>query len=150
VIIKPNEREATMALCSDHAGLSTAEGASPSMAEGKIDLTLIRESGRRLFRRNRKPVFVTVGRKGTLLFSERGEEHVAAVEVAGEIDIVGAGDSVMAGIMASLCSGADESEAALVGNLVASITIQQIGTTGTASRQQVLQRHRSLRHTGYV
>jgi len=111
---------------------------------GEIDLTMARESGRELFCRNRKPVFVTVGEQGILLFTEEGEERVPAVEVRGEIDIVGAGDSVMAGIVASLCSGADPREAALVGNLVASITIQQIGTTGTASRQQVWERFRSL------
>ena len=130
VIIKPNEREATLALRPDHTG--------------GIDLPLAWESGRKLFRRNRKPVFVTVGEQGILLFAEDGEAHIPAVEVTGEIDIVGAGDSVMAAIVASLCSGADHREAAFVGNLVASITIQQIGTTGTASRQQVLERFRSL------
>ncbi|MEA3344750.1 MAG: PfkB family carbohydrate kinase [Chloroflexota bacterium] len=130
VIIKPNEREATLALHPDHTG--------------EVDLTTARESGQELFRRNRKPVFVTAGEQGILLFSEGGGEHIPAVPVAGEIDIVGAGDSVMAGIMASLCSGADPREAALVGNLVASITIQQIGTTGTASRAQVWKRFRSV------
>lgn len=130
VIIKPNEREATLALHPDYSG--------------EIDLAMAWESGRELFRRNRKPVFVTVGEEGILVFTEEGEERIPAVPVTGEIDIVGAGDSVMAGIVASLCSGADHREAALVGNLVASITIQQIGTTGTASREQVLERFRSL------
>jgi rfaE bifunctional protein kinase chain/domain len=132
-IIKPNEREATLALHPDYAG--------------EIDLALVWESGQELFRRNRKPVFVTVGEDGILLFTEEGGERLPAVEVTGEIDIVGAGDSVMAGIVASLCSGANAREAARVGNLVASITIQQIGTTGTASRQQVLERHRSFTYT---
>jgi sugar/nucleoside kinase (ribokinase family) len=49
----------------------------------------------------------------------------------------------MAGIMAALCAGASPGEAALVGNLVASITVQQIGTTGTATRGQVLERLRA-------
>jgi bifunctional ADP-heptose synthase (sugar kinase/adenylyltransferase) len=158
VIIKPNEREAALALSNDPTGaalseaegpvVSALEGRALSAVEGEIDLALAWESGRRLFRRNRKPVFVTVGDQGVLLFAEGREEHVPVVEVTGEIDIVGAGDSVMAGIVASLCSGADCLEAALVGNLVASITIQQIGTTGIASRQQVLERYRSLSHTG--
>ena len=77
------------------------------------------------------------------MFTEKGVEHVPAVPVSGEIDIVGAGDSVMAGIVSALCGGATPAEAALVGNLVASITIQQIGTTGTASREQVRQRFQS-------
>jgi hypothetical protein len=53
------------------------------------------------------------------------------VPVSGEIDIVGA--------------GAEPSEAALLGNLVASITIQQIGTTGTATLAQVRERFRCLK-----
>jgi len=89
-------------------------------------------------------VFVTVGDQGILLFTEKGRQHVPAVPVSGEIDIVGAGDSVMAGIVSALCSGATPTEAALVGNLVASITIQQIGTTGTASREQVQEQFQSL------
>jgi sugar/nucleoside kinase (ribokinase family) len=48
----------------------------------------------------------------------------------------------MSGIVAALCCGASHVEAAQVGNLVASITIQQIGTTGTATRAQVLDRGR--------
>jgi rfaE bifunctional protein kinase chain/domain len=133
VIIKPNEREATLALRPDHTQ--------------PIDLSTARESGRELFRRNQKPVFVTVGEDGILLFAEEEEAHIPAVPVAGNIDTVGAGDSSMAGIVASLCSGASYREAAVVGSLVASITIQQIGTTGTASQPQVVQRFRHWRHS---
>ena len=68
--------------------------------------------------------------------------HVPGIRVHRPIDVVGAGDSVMAGIVSSLCCGASPTEAALVGNLVASITIQQIGTTGTATREQVLKRYK--------
>jgi sugar/nucleoside kinase (ribokinase family) len=39
-----------------------------------------------------------------------------------------------------LASGTSLEEAAAFGNLVASITIQQIGTTGTASPEQVRKR----------
>jgi sugar/nucleoside kinase (ribokinase family) len=66
---------------------------------------------------------------------------VPGIRVPPPIDVVGAGDSVMAGIVAALCCGATPVEAATVGNLVASITVQQIGTTGTATRAQVLARN---------
>ena len=56
----------------------------------------------------------------------------------------------MAGIVSALCCGATPVEAALVGNLVASITIQQIGTTGTATREQVLGRYREVSSTSGV
>ena len=60
--------------------------------------------------------------------------------VSGPVDIVGAGDSASSGILLSLLAGATDMEAAAVGNLVASITVQQLGTTGTASPQQVIER----------
>ena len=62
---------------------------------------------------------------------------VSGYPVSGPIDIVGAGDAATSGIVAGLLSGASELEAAAFGNLVASITIQQLGTTGTATPEQV-------------
>ena len=66
--------------------------------------------------------------------------RVPAFPVSGPFDIVGAGDSATAGIVASLLSGETPVEAAAVGNLVASITIQQLGATGTAMPEQLLAR----------
>jgi sugar/nucleoside kinase (ribokinase family) len=65
---------------------------------------------------------------------------VPGYSVAGPIDIVGAGDAATSGIITALLSGADELEAAALGNLVASITIQQLGTTGKATPDQVRER----------
>jgi rfaE bifunctional protein kinase chain/domain len=129
VIIKPNRREATLAVRPDW--------------KGEFTLEVARECGAELFRRNRKPVFLTAGPHGILLFTEKGCQHIPAVPVEGEIDIVGAGDSVTAGVVSALASGAEPEEAALLGNIVASITIQQIGTTGTASPAQVRERFRT-------
>jgi bifunctional ADP-heptose synthase (sugar kinase/adenylyltransferase) len=84
-----------------------------------------------------RAAFVTVGEAGLVYATPDSAQRVPAVPVAGEVDIVGAGDSATAGIVSALCSGADPLEAALIGNLVASLTIQQIGTTGTASQPQV-------------
>jgi bifunctional ADP-heptose synthase (sugar kinase/adenylyltransferase) len=169
VIVKPNAQEAILAVRPDWAGeansirqrssrtssapterepspaLSAVEGfATPEENSYSVDLELVKESGTELFRRNRKPVFLTVGAQGILLFTEAGCEPIPAVPVSGEIDIVGAGDSVMAGIVSALCSGAEPAEAALLGNLVASITIQQIGTTGTATPAQVREQFRQV------
>jgi sugar/nucleoside kinase (ribokinase family) len=63
--------------------------------------------------------------------------EVPAYPVRGPIDTVGAGDSSSAAMACALASGANLVEAAAFGNLVASITIQQIGTTGTATPEQV-------------
>jgi sugar/nucleoside kinase (ribokinase family) len=62
--------------------------------------------------------------------------------VRSPIDTVGAGDSVAAAFAAALCAGASLLEGAQVGNLAAAVTIQQIGTTGTATPEQVLAANR--------
>jgi bifunctional ADP-heptose synthase (sugar kinase/adenylyltransferase) len=44
----------------------------------------------------------------------------------------------------ALATGAELENAAAFGNLIASITIQQLGVTGTASPEQVRQRWREV------
>jgi sugar/nucleoside kinase (ribokinase family) len=73
---------------------------------------------------------------------------VPACAVNGPVDPVGAGDSSSAAIAACLSAGASLLEAATVANLVASITIQQLGTTGTARPAQILARYREVTARG--
>jgi rfaE bifunctional protein kinase chain/domain len=124
MILKPNEHEAWHALHPEHAGA--------------ITLSEAESAGRALSARCGRPVFVTVGAQGILLCTDGGCQHIPAVQVTSAIDTVGAGDSTMAGIVAGLCCGASAAEAALLGILVASVTIRCIGTTGTATPEQVL------------
>ena len=63
--------------------------------------------------------------------------HVPALPLRGEIDIVGAGDSVTANLTASLAAGATVCEAVEIANTAASFVIHQLGTTGTASVPQI-------------
>lgn len=96
------------------------------------------EVAQELAARNQRTVYVTQGEAGIFLARPDGSTALApAINVTGPTDIVGAGDSATAAIVASLLAGATDIEAATIGNLVASITIQQLGTTGTASPQQV-------------
>jgi bifunctional ADP-heptose synthase (sugar kinase/adenylyltransferase) len=129
IALKPNAREAVLAV-------------RPGC---QVDRDAAKACAGELYRRNARPVFLTVGADGILVFDRDGLNSVPGIRVSGPIDIVGAGDSTMAGIVSSLCCGATNAEAALVGNLVASITIQQIGTTGTATRAQVMERYREWR-----
>lgn len=120
VIIKPNRAEATSALGNDAHDIAQA---ARSLAE-----------------RTSRPVYITVGEDGLVVADNGDVRRVPTYRVSGEIDIVGAGDSTMAGIAAGLCSGATLTQAGLIGCLAASITIQQIGVTGTATQKQVRQR----------
>jgi sugar/nucleoside kinase (ribokinase family) len=126
--IKPNAREATLAV-------------HPRRDPDATDRDVAKASAAKLYEQNGRPVFLTIGAGGILVFDQEGVTHVPGVHVEGPIDIVGAGDSTMAGIVSALCCGASNAQAALVGNLVASVTIQQIGTTGTATPNEVIERH---------
>ncbi|HEX5272783.1 MAG TPA: PfkB family carbohydrate kinase [Gemmataceae bacterium] len=107
----------------------------------------------RLAERVGRPVFCTRGAEGILVADPRPGARaplaaVPAYRVDGPIDVVGAGDSTSAGIACALATGATLEEAASFGNLVASITVRQIGTTGTATPEQVRQRWREVRAAG--
>jgi bifunctional ADP-heptose synthase (sugar kinase/adenylyltransferase) len=121
-IIKANQFEAVHRL-------------NPAVGE-EVSLEELRRLVPTLRNENRAPVFVTCGERG-ILTSDPEVILVPGVRVTGPIDPTGAGDSASAGAVMSLCSGATPSEAALLANLVASITIQQLGTTGSASPDQV-------------
>lgn len=135
--LKPNASEACRAAGIEHTGEPTLQQAQ--------------EAGERLLEQtDARAVVVTLGPRGVVVISpDFKPTHVPAVDVAGPIDIVGAGDSFTAGAVAALTVDASLIEAALVGNLVASITIQQLGTTGTASPEQLLQRLTDV-HAGRV
>lgn len=125
VMVKPNRHETVRSM---------------NTGEGGVETGFAIACARKLFKQNGKPVFLTLDEEGICPVAGQEETIIPCPPVKEEpIDIVGAGDSTTAGIVSALCSGASFLEAAVVGNLVASITIRQLGTTGTASPQQVLQ-----------
>ncbi|GAJ21153.1 unnamed protein product, partial [marine sediment metagenome] len=123
VIIKPNQFEAV--------GL---ENPVPGDTVRTEDLRAIIIRLRRVVN---GPICVTCGAAG-MMVSDPEPTVVRGVHVDDPIDITGAGDSATAGAVLALASGATLPEAALVGNLVASITIQQLNTTGVARPDQLL------------
>jgi len=96
--------------------------------------------GKALLSKNNKAVVVTMGADGAYVFENDGVEHIPSFVVDGPLDITGAGDATNAGIMLGLTLGLSLPEAVLLGNCISSITIQQIGVTGTATLDQVKQR----------
>jgi len=122
LIIKPNCEEACGAV---HPG-------SPPH-----DKLAARECAAALARRVGRPVYMTAGAEGMVLVRPERAQPIPTAKLTGELDIVGAGDSATAGIVSALCAGASLEEAGIIGNIVASITVQQLGTTGTASQERV-------------
>ncbi len=126
-----------------------ALGRTPTRADEQLDGRLLAENdsrgsspAQRLHRRANAPVVITCGSQGMLVVEDRRITPVPAVEIEGPTDPTGAGDSASVGTVLALTSGATLPEGALVGNLVASITIEQLDTTGTASLEELMPRFR--------
>ena len=104
------------------------------------DPAALQHQAQRLQRQTGNTFFVTRGARGIMAFREGQVISVPAVQVTGPIDIVGAGDATTAGIVLGLALGLTEEEAAVLGCCISSITIQQLGVTGTATVPQVTKR----------
>lgn len=124
VVIKPNQFEAV-------GRLNPLPGDEVSLTDLRLALTRLRGHTER-------PVFVTCGERG-ILVSDPEPQLVPSVVVKGPIDPTGAGDSATAGAVLAMACNATPAEAALVANLVASVTVQKLGTTGTATPSEVLE-----------
>lgn len=122
----------------------------PNRAEAeRIGITFHQDADRwtQICRHIGGAVFETNGAAGIYLANDPKSvtaKRIPAYPVSGPIDICGAGDSCSAGIACAMVSGATHEEAAAFGNLVASITIRQIGVTGTATPEQVRARWREV------
>ena len=101
--------------------------------------TVINE-GAKLQKAIEHTVYITCGAKGMIVFDEEGYTEVPGFRIDGEIDITGAGDATNAGIVTGLALGLSKPEAAKLACAVSSITIQQIGKTGTSTVEQVSDR----------
>jgi bifunctional ADP-heptose synthase (sugar kinase/adenylyltransferase) len=85
-----------------------------------------------------RDVFVTLGENGVLVAAADDVTHVPGIRAEPPIDIVGAGDSALASIAMALGAGATPAEAAELGNLAAAVTVRKIGTTGTATVEELV------------
>jgi len=113
----------------------------PELAGTKQELDVVKPCLTALSKLTGRRVFVTCGKRGVLVLRDDGEAALIPAPCdTGPVDIVGAGDACTSGIVSSLCAGATAEEAATVGNLTSSITIQFIGECGVASREGILKR----------
>lgn len=116
VILKPNREEC---------------GAASVRALGRVDDRAFQKHT------NAKLLVITQGPGGALVIDGVGETWARTKAVENPVDICGAGDSFSAGAAMALAVTGAAVEAAMFGNLVASITIMKKGT-GTASPEEVL------------
>lgn len=127
IIVKCNLREALQALGRAY--------------DADLALAQVEDAAREMEKRTGMPLFLTLGERGILVCAQGQCTHVPALVEPGPADTVGAGDSVMAGVACALGVGATYVEAGLVGNLAAAVTVKKIGTTGTASAGEVVEKY---------
>jgi len=88
--------------------------------------------------RNDRLTLTTLGEHGCFVAVDGRVTRVPACAVEPPIDFCGAGDTFLAGFGTMIAAGASPVEAAKAANLCAAVTIRKTGTTGTASREEVL------------
>ena len=83
-------------------------------------------------------VFVSLSEGGIAgAFPGVGATHVAGLPCDDEIDVVGAGDAVMANLALALAANASVVESMRIAMAAASIVVRQLGTTGVAARNEI-------------
>jgi rfaE bifunctional protein kinase chain/domain len=85
-----------------------------------------------------RPVVVTRGAEGVTGFDGQSFEQFPAIDYAGPVDTVGAGDSFSAGFLSALAATGDFWEALQLGILASAVTVRKLATTGTASPEEIL------------
>jgi len=121
VIVKPNEVEASRAF---------GDGSVLEIEDLKKLLPYVSEA-------TGAPAIITVGDQGCLVWEDGQAIHVPARHVPPPIDIVGAGDTFLSALGCAVAGGAKLAEAARFACLASSVTIAKVGTTGTASREEL-------------
>ena len=122
VTVKPNEVEASRAF-------GTGE---------VLDLDQLSLLAGQVQQRNQRLTLMTLGDKGCFVAVDGQVTRIPACPVEPPIDFCGAGDTFLAGFGTLLAGGANPIQAAQIANLCSAVTIKKIGTTGTATREEVL------------
>ncbi len=124
VMVKPNEFELSQWLGVD--------------LNPEKDMAIIQDAAKKLEKKTNKSVLVTIGDKGAVWCSDGNCTHVKAIPIEPPLDFVGAGDSFLAGfVLAQLLNNSIETTLEFA-NMVSSITIKKIGSTGSASPKEMI------------
>ncbi|MEC4807027.1 MAG: PfkB family carbohydrate kinase [Jaaginema sp. PMC 1079.18] len=117
---------------------------TPNLPEAELavgypipDATTLQQAGNDLLALTQAAhILITRGEEGMSLFDAQShQQHIPAFNRTDVFDVTGAGDTVVAALTLSLCAGATLWEAAVLGNLAASIVVRQFGTATTTTTE---------------
>ncbi len=102
----------------------------------KTDPAALRQAGADLLTLTQaKQILITQGDEGMSLFDGTAEQHIPAFNRTEVFDVTGAGDTVVAALTLGLIAGAAFWEAAVLGNLAASLVVRHFGTATTTTTE---------------
>ena len=127
VIVKPNEVEAAFIIGRDITGLD-------------LDIGELCEIGNALQIKNGAPALVTLGDKGAIWCENGSVTLTPTIKAEPPVDFVGAGDTFLSAFSCAFASGASGSDAAAFANLASGVTVKKIGTTGTATPGEIMEK----------
>jgi rfaE bifunctional protein kinase chain/domain len=118
--------------------MNAAELSALTGTTQELRLEDIKEVAGSLASKNGRSVFVSLAAGGIVGATATGEtQHIAALPLRGEIDVVGAGDAVSANLTSAMAASATLHEALELANAAASVVIHKLGTTGTATVSEI-------------
>ena len=126
VSLKANDIEAAKLLDKNSDGSEISEEELKSIAS-------------ELSKKNNRPIFITLGENGILAAEGDKIHKIPGLVFNSQLDIVGAGDTVLSALACSLATGAGIDEAIEFSNFAAGVTVQKLFTTGTASGEEILE-----------
>ncbi|MDR2484368.1 MAG: PfkB family carbohydrate kinase [Treponema sp.] len=84
------------------------------------------------------PVVLTLGEAGALVQDAAGCREINSIHFIKEIDIVGAGDAFLAGLVTACGAGLTLDEAALIGTFSAGVSLGKLFETGHPTAEEVI------------
>lgn len=126
-LLKPNEIECARAL-----------GWESDRLSGNAEPEVLKTAAKELADATSSDVCLTLGERGCMIYRNGNYYAAQAIPVEPPVDTVGAGDCFLSAFSLALAAGATEEEAGIVGNLASSVCVKKIGTTGTASPDEIL------------
>jgi len=125
VIVKPNETEACRVI--DH-----------DINPREINENLICQAAKEINKRNHRPAIITMGYHGALWVDNEVITKIPTIPAEPPIDICGAGDTFLSAFSCAFVAGASGPEAIYIANLASGVIVRKIGTTGTATREEII------------
>ncbi len=124
-ILKPNEIE-----CARAIGVESSD-----LVNGENNLELLKAFSKK----TNSNVCLTLGAKGVQVYKNGVLTVSEGVKVLPPVDTCGAGDCFLSAFSLALSVGAQVFEAAALGNLASSICVKKINTTGSASKEEIIE-----------